>query len=35
MAGITQKRAVKASFSLCPLKKRTLGFVEKIKKKIF
>ena len=33
MAGITQKRALKALFPLWSLKKRKLGFIEKVKKK--
>ena len=32
LAGITQKKAVKVLFSLWPLKKRKLGFIEKVKK---
>ena len=32
---ITQKRAVKALFSLSFLKKRKLGFIEKVNKKRF
>ena len=32
LAGVTQKRAVKALFSLWSLKKRKLVFIEKIRK---
>ena len=35
LAGVTQKRAVKALFSLWSLKKRKLAFIEKVKKKRF
>ena len=35
LAGITQKRAVKALFSLWSLKKRKLIFIEKVKNKRF
>ena len=35
LAGITLKKAVKPLFSLWLLKKRKLGFIEKVKKKRF